>query len=215
MNKKCFERENLMKAMQGAMIVLDITLFAIPNYFSIEDLKNTEFGLQGATTEENFVAYGDLIAECSLEKYCDKMNDFDRSGKLLISFVCVDIIILISAILMNLVLTLYLKQIIKNKEKVTGSKKIVLKILAFHVNLQFLHPVIINLGFILWIVITRLTNFSHKIILHEGLVVLIVQSFLSWLSLAFNVWILSSTRRRNMRILKGTTYKNEDLSFSI
>ena len=215
MLKKCFDRDNLLKSLQVLMIVLNISLLGISGYFSIEDQKDTKFGLQGALINSKFVYYSDLMLDCTLANYCNELEDFDRSGKILITFICIDIILLISAIIMNLVLTYCVKEIIKYKEKVAGRVKFGLKILTFHVNLLFLHPIIINLGFLLWIAVSKLTKFSHKIVLHEGLIVLIVQSFCSLLALAFNAWIISSTKRRNVRMMRGTHYKNEDLSVSI
>lgn len=215
MLKKCFDRNNLLKALQVLMIVLNISLFAISGFFSIKDQKETKFGLQGALIKEKFYFYTDLMTDCKLENYCSKLKDFDRSGKILISFICLDIILLLSCIVMNFLLNYFVKEMIKYKEKVDGRVKVGLKVLAFNVNLLFFHPVIVNLGLVLWIAVGRLTRLSREIVLHEGFMVLIVQSFCSWLTLAFNAWIVSSNKRRNVRMLRGTQYKKEDLSFSI
>ena len=215
MNKKCPSRENLMSLMLSIMISLNITLLSISSYFSIEDLPNVQFGIQGALVKGNSKTYSELASNCELEDYCSSLKGFEKSGKILLSFICFDIVLLISIIGMGIVLSLKLKQVVAQKETLSARQKTMLKILAFNKNLLYLHPLIINLGFILWIVVSQLTKFTNEIILHEGLAVLIVQSFVSWLSVACNIWIISSTRRRNMRILRGTTYKNEDLSISI
>ena len=196
------------------MIVLNVSLFAISGFFSLKDQKETKFGLQGALIKGKFTYYSDLMIDCKLENYCSKLNDLDRSGKILISFICIDIVLLVSCIVMNSVLNYCVKQMIKYKEKVDGRVMTGLKIMAFHVNLLFLHPVIVNVGLVLWVAVGRLTEFSRDIVLREGFMVLIVQSFCSWLTLAFNTWIISSNKRRNVR-MRGTLNKKEDLSFSI
>jgi hypothetical protein len=47
-----FLNKNLMKAMQIDLIVLDITLFAFPNYFSIEDWKKLNSGYKKLPRKE-------------------------------------------------------------------------------------------------------------------------------------------------------------------
>lgn len=215
MNTKWFNRESAMFSMQCVVILLNISLFSISSYFSIEDLSNVQFGIRGAVVKGDSISYAELTNDCELKKYCDSLKDFKKSGEILLSFICLDTILIVSIIGMGIVLSIVLKQVVAQKEALTKKQKVMLKILAFNKNLLYLHPVIINFGLIMWIVVSQLTEFSSRIVLHEGFAVLIVQSFISWLTLACNIWIISSIKRKNMRILKGKTYKNEDLSISI
>lgn len=215
MNKKWLNRESIMSLMQCVVILINISLFSISSYFSIDDLSNVQFGIRGAIVKGDSQSYTELTDDCQLKKYCNSLKDFKQSGEILLSFICIDTILIVSIIGMGIVLSIILKQVVIQKETLTKKQKIMLKILAFNKNLLYLHPVIINFGLILWIVVSKLTEFSNKIVLHEGFALLIVQSFISWLILACNIWIVSSIKRKNMRILKGKTYKNEDLSISI
>lgn len=211
----CLNRENLMTLTLLIVIILDIILLSTDSYFSLKPLNSVEFGISGAVIQSKHFSYIDILEDCSLPKYCNFIKDFQKSGMILQALLVLDIITLTGIIIMNSILLVLLRKIINTKENISRCKKIVLRTLAYGKNLLFFHPILLNLGIIAWLVISKLNKHSQNIILHEGLIILIIQSFLSFLSIAYNVWVISSTKRRNLRLLRSKTYKKDDLSISI
>ncbi|OMJ94883.1 hypothetical protein SteCoe_1912 [Stentor coeruleus] len=208
-------RENLVILALLIVIVLNIIMLSTDNYFSLRSLDSVEFGISGAVIQGTQYSYYDILDACTLGKYCKYIDDFKKSGMIVEALVAIDIVILATIIISSLLLTILLRKAIVKKESLSRFRKAFLRTLAYGKNLLFFHPILLNLGIIVWIVISKLDKHSKDIVLHEGLIILIVQCFLSLLSIAYNVWMISSIRRRNMCLLRAKTYKNEDLSFSI
>jgi hypothetical protein len=208
-------RENLVIFALLIVIVLNIILLSTDNYFSLRPLNSVQFGIAGAVIQGTHYSYYDILDACTLGKYCDYIDDFQKSGMIVQALVAIDIVTLATIIISSLSLTILLRKAIAKKESLSRFRKAFLRTLAYAKNLLFFHPILMNLGIVVWIVISKLDKHSKNIVLHEGLIILIIQCFLSLLSIAYNVWMISSTRRRNIRLLRAKTYKNEDLSFSI
>lgn len=208
-------RENLVIFALLIVIVLNIILLSTDSYFSLRSLSSVEFGIAGAVLQGTHYSYYDILDACTLGKYCDYIDDFQKSGMIVQALVAIDIVTLTTIIISSLILTILLRKAISKKESLSRFRKAFLRTLAYAKNLLFFHPILMNLGIVVWIVISKLDKHSKDIVLHEGLIILIIQCFLSLLSIAYNVWMISSTRRRNIRLLRAKTYKNEDLSFSI
>ena len=215
MNRFCINRESFMNFALGMLIILDFILLATSSYFSLVPLDSVEFGLQGVLVENKFTTYTELVNNCTLPHYCDYMPDFKRSGSILQGLVILDIFVLVAVIAQNIVLAIMLRNAITSKETMGTCKKNTLQTMICGKNLIYLHPVLMNLGMILWSNYTKLSDLSNKMNLHEGIIILIIQCFLSLLSIAYNVWLNGSIKRRNLRLLRSSNYKREDISISI
>ena len=198
-----------------SLIILDISLLAISSYFSLSPLYDIEFGLQGALIQGKYTSYSIIQENCEFKIYCEFIQNFNKSGVILQSLLILDIFTLSSVIVLNFLLTITLKNVINTKEAMSKCKKCILQSLAFGKKILFLHPILMNLGFVLWIIYSKVSELSKVITLHEGMIILIIQCFLSLLTIAYYIWINSSITRRNMRLLKSTSYKRDDLSISI
>ena len=215
MNGYCVNRENFMNLALGVLVVVDIILLATRSYFSLVPVDSVEFGLQGVVIESKFITYADLANNCTLPLYCEYVPDFKRSGSLLQGLLIVDMFLLVAVITQNILLSLMLKKAINSKEVLNTCKKNALQTIVCGKNLLYLHPVLINLGMVLWSNYTKLSELSNKMKLHEGIIALIIQCFLSLLIIAYNVWLSGSIKRRNLRLLRSTSYKREDVSIPI
>ncbi|OMJ83931.1 hypothetical protein SteCoe_15026 [Stentor coeruleus] len=208
-------RENLVILALLIVIVLNIILLSTDNYFSLKSLNSVEFGITGAVIQGTHYSYYDILDACTLRKYCDYISDFQKSGMIVQALVAIDIVILATIIISSVLLTILLRKAVAKKETLSRFRKAFLKTLTYGKKILFLHPILLNMGIVMWIVMSKLDKHSKDIVLHEGLIILFIQCFLSLLSIAYNVWMISSTRRKNIRLLRAKTYNKEDLSFSI
>ena len=204
-----------MNIVLSILIMLDIALLSINNYFSLSPLKDIEFGLQGVIESGQYKSYSDLEANCDFISYCNFLSNFKQGGMILQALIILDIFTLSLVIIQNFLLQKILRNVINAKETMSNCKKNVLKVFAHGKSLIFFHPVLVNLGFVSWVICSKISELSNVIILHEGMIILIIQSFLSLLTLAYYIWIINSIKRRNTRLLKSTIYTKEDLSISI
>ena len=194
---------------------LDIILLATRSYFSLVPVDSVEFGLQGVVVESKFITYADLANNCTLPLYCEYVPDFKRSGSLLQGLLIVDIFLLVAVITAKYRPVVNAQKGDNSKETMDTCKKNALQTIVCGKNLLYLHPVLINLGMVLWSNYTKLSDLSNKMNLHEGIISLIIQCFLSLLIIAYNVWLNGSIKRRNLRLLRSTSYKREDVSIPI
>jgi hypothetical protein len=193
-------------------MILDIVLLVLDSYFSLNTVSFADFGIRGAVINGSYMAYNEISDNCNLGEYCEYIQKFKTGGGILQGIIIFDMVILALVILQNYLLRFILQKVINEKETLSNSKKNFIKVLVFGKKLLFIHPILINLGIILWITCSNLDNLSKLIVLHEGIIVLIVQSFLSLLTIAYNFWIISSTRRRNLRLLRSGNYKKEEFN---
>ena len=212
MKSYCLNRENLMNFMLGIIILINIILLATDSYFSLSTLDQVDFGLEGAIIKGEKVSYSDLKNNCTLPDYCDYIPGFLKSGSILVAMFIIDILFLTLVIIQGFLLTFMLKKIIGNKEALTKRNKCMLRGLALGKVFLFLHPIVINLGAVLWVVYSDLNALAKVIVLHEGLIILIIQCFFSLLIIAYHVWVTSSVKRRNLRIMRSQRYKKSDLT---
>lgn len=215
MNNYCCNRENLMNFALTFVIVLNIVLLTTDSYFSLAPLDLVEFGIYGAVIDNKHVSYTEILNNCTLEKYCEKVPDFKKSGTIMQALIILDIFTVSAVIIQNIFLEFLMKRLLKDKGFLTKCTKCAVQGLVCGKNLLFVHPVLMNLGIILWASYSKLSDISNKLVLHEGMIILIVQCFLSLLSMAYNIWVIGSIKRRNLRLLRSNSYKKEDLSISI
>ena len=75
---------------------LSFCLLVIEDYFSLSDLEGVDFGLSGASIDNSFYSYTELIDFCDplhlLKDYCESLEDLQNAGKAYRAMLIIDLI---------------------------------------------------------------------------------------------------------------------------
>lgn len=209
MQKPSLNRDLCLALIAGFLCAMTLFLLLTPNYFSLKDLQNSHISLQGITIESDFYEYSEISNSCqnynsTLYEYCDKIPDLAEGGEILMSMLVIDMIVLslfvFETIFLNMILKGLVSQVLLQKE-ISKLNRCLSKVCSSGKVIIYLHPVLLILGVILWVSIGNLDSFANSLQIEEGIIILIIQSFLSLFLVAFYSWSLSATKRHNLRLI--------------
>lgn len=189
-------------------LVLALVLISVPDYFSISQPRGIKFGLSAVTESGSVKSYSDFEYRCESlkvsENICKNLENLARAGKILLGLLSCDILLLSILGALNIVQYYTIRKVLLNKQG--QASKVQRKIIKFCFKLRvvgLLHPVIVNVGCGVWIRVSHVEEFSKDIKLNAGIVVGIIQCFLSLLGIAVFLWEISASKRRAARFLRN------------
>ena len=198
-----------------SMIIFDLIILISNDYFQVNQHPDILIGVKSAEVSGDQESINDFKKTCKQKKLdtkiCENLGNLDTAGTLLIAFICIDFLVLIFYSVVNIAQYYAAHSIISKKlqNEITEKKKDWIKF-GFRLRYIFaLHPVIINLACGLWIDLSNLKEFSGEITMRPVVYLLIIQCFLSLLSIAMFCWEQSSARRRSVMIKRRQEIKRK------
>ncbi|CAG9315652.1 unnamed protein product [Blepharisma stoltei] len=217
MIKSCTLQETVLFLFVSILIGLTLYLSISRNYLGLKDLDEVHLGLLGAAIEGDYEEYSDLIDSCNesiLSNYCERLEPLQKGGRVLFAFLIIDLAILLVSQVLAILQQFLFTRIVKEIQVFQEPRKILknsAKCVVLFRMIIFLHPILILIGLVLWLLLGEVEKLHDTIKLGDGIIILIVQCFLSLFLTAFSFWQLSSAKRRRLRFLLSNPLKNESV----
>ena len=141
-------------------------------------------------------------ADSGWEEICSNISNLSKAGIIAKVFLYLDIIVMVLFSTFILVQFFSLKNFIKKSvelRELSPTEKTIFTWSYRGKCIITMHPIFMNACIGLWITQSNLGQFSSKITIEGGLIILISQCFISLLIIASYFWEISALKRRNRR----------------
>lgn len=190
------------------ILSLDIVLLIINSFFCVSSEPEIQLGIKAVNYYGKVLTFDEFSKICEESDVpkviCGQIPDIKSAGSLLLAFICFDVLIVNSYLVLYCIQYYTVSKLISKKlrEEPSDREKHIIKCSYYCKFALVSHPVILNLACGLWIELSQIEVFSNKITLKAGVIILIIQCFLSLLVIAMLLWDASSARRKSARLKK-------------
>ena len=169
----------------AVLALLSTILLALPKYISVQDTDKIYLGLSSATVAGITTPYDSLYESCDLGAVCPDVQNLKTAGIILKACLIVDTILLLSFLAVYIAPAFQVKKLMKEylEHKDDRSLRCV-KAQYMLRNSVYAHPVLLIAGLVAWVCVCEFPSIQSKIDLESGIVLLVVDIFLSFLACA-------------------------------